>query len=216
MNTISRLIEHFSKFPGIGPRQSRRFVYFLLTRSNGFLEELAKLILELRNAVVMCASCKRFFTPERGAVACAICRDDSRDRSLLMVVEKDVDLENVERSKTFRGSYFVLGGTVPILEKNPESHVRIRDLKKLVEERYAHAPSTDRQGLTEIILAFSLNADGENTARYVAEEIAPAAAKCGARVTHLGRGLSTGSELEYLDPETLRSALLNRIQSTVE
>ncbi len=208
MNTISRLIEHFSKFPGIGPRQSRRFVYFLLTRSNGFLEDLAKLLLDLRNAVSVCSSCKRFFTTEKGsATACAICRDESRDRSLLMVVEKDVDLENVERSKTFRGTYFVLGGSVPILEKNPESRVRIKDLRKLVEESCAH-------GLTEVILAFSANADGENTARYVAEEIAPAAAKCGARVTTLGRGLSTGSELEYLDSETLKSALANRTGSS--
>jgi recombination protein RecR len=126
-----------------------------------------------------------------------------------MVVEKDVDLENVERSKTFKGTYFVLGGSVPILEKNPEARVRIKDLKNRIEERGA-------QGLTEIILAFSLNPDGENTARYIAEEISAAAAKCGARVTMLGRGLSTGSELEYLDPETLKSALQNRIQNTIE
>lgn len=206
MNTISRLIEYFSKFPGIGPRQSRRFVYFLLTRSNGFLEEFAKLLLDLRKAISVCVSCRRFFSPEKGgATECAICRDESRDRSLLMVVEKDVDLENVERSKTFRGTYFVLGGSVPILEKNPESRVRIKDLKKTVEAHCA-------RGLTEIILAFSANADGENTARYVAEEIAPATMKCGARVTTLGRGLSTGSELEYLDPETLKSALQNRTQ----
>ena len=206
MNTISRLIEYFSKFPGIGPRQSRRFVYFLLTRSNGFLEEFAKLLLDLRKAISVCVSCRRFFSPEKGgATECTICRDESRDRSLLMVVEKDVDLENVERSKTFRGTYFVLGGSVPILEKNPEARVRIKDLKNRIEGRGA-------QGLTEIILAFSLNPDGENTARYIAEEISSAAAKCGARVTTLGRGLSTGSELEYLDPETLKSALANRTQ----
>lgn len=210
MNTISRLIELFSKFPGIGPRQSRRFVYFLLTRSNGFLEELAKLLLNLRKAVAVCVSCRRFFTLEKGGAAtCSLCRDESRDRSLLMVVEKDVDLENIERSKTFGGTYFVLGGSVPILEKDPEARVRIKDLKKLVEERCT-------QGLSEIILAFSLNPDGENTARYVSEEITPAAAKCGARITMLGRGLSTGSELEYLDSETLKNALEHRVQNVVE
>lgn len=204
MDTLEKLVEHFRKFPGIGPRQARRFVYFLLTRENGFLDELARLFKELKNAVALCPSCFRFFVPERAAAAlCPRCADPARDPSLLMVVEKDVDAENVERSGAFTGHYFILGGNLPILEKNPEKRIRSRELIKIAEARA-------KKGLREIVIATSLTPDGEHTAEYLMGMLSPLARARGITLTTLGRGLSTGSELEYSDPETIKSALKNR------
>src|SRR3989338_6015022 len=111
MNAIEKLVEHFSKFPGVGSRQARRFVYFLLGRSNGFMEELAGGILELKKHIKVCQSCWRFFPSDFSGPLCLICSDSERDNGSLMVLERDVDLENVEKSGVFRGKYFVLGGS---------------------------------------------------------------------------------------------------------
>lgn len=204
-DALAKLAELFARFPGIGPRQSRRFVYFLLAAPRGTRETLARLVLELGKAVAACAECGRYFAPgaSRGA-RCAICADPSRDRSILMLVEKDIDLENIERSRAWSGAYFVLGGTVPLLEKNPAARIRSRELSTLVEARGKAGE------LREIVLALSLTAEGENTAEHLAELLAPYAEKYRLTLSALGRGLSTGSELEYADPDTIRNALKNR------
>ena len=101
MNVIENLIEQFSKFPGVGPRQARRFVYFLLGRSNGFMEDLARNILELKKHINICQSCFRFFPSDFGSGLCTICSDENRDKNTLMIVERDVDLENVEKNHVF-------------------------------------------------------------------------------------------------------------------
>jgi recombination protein RecR len=205
MNTIQKLTEHFSKLPGIGPRQSKRFVYYLLRRDNKFIEELAELLLELKKEVMVCALCNRFFAMNSsGQKMCNICADQNRDTHMLMVVAKDIDLENVERSGVYNGLYYILGGTVAILEKNPDQKVRIKELIKTVEER------SKKTGLKEIILAFSVNPEGENTMHYISEIISPLALKYSLKISALGRGLSTGTELEYPDAETIKNAFKNR------
>ena len=157
MNTINKLTEIFSKFPGIGPRQSKRFVYFLLTRNNGSLEELSKLILELKKEVTVCESCQRFFPKTSQSKICDVCTDKNRENGMLMVVERDADFENIEKSGAFGGKYFILGGKVPILEKNPEQKIRVTELKERVQDK----------NLKEIVLALSVSPDGENTEKYV-------------------------------------------------
>lgn len=204
MNSIDRLTEKFRDFPGIGPRQSKRFVYFLLSRNRSYLEELSKLILEVKKEVHVCSSCFRFFAKNGAGALCSICADSNRDHASLLLVEKDVDLENVEKNKIYTGRYFVLGGTIPILEKNPEERVRLRELQKKVKEE------ASQNGLKEIIIAFSLNAEGEHTAFVTESALRPLAEEYKLTLSHLGRGLSTGSEVEYLDGETLKSAIKNR------
>jgi recombination protein RecR len=103
----------------------------------------------------------------------------------------------------YDGYYFVLGGTVPLLDTQDTKKLRGGALKQLVEMR-------GPLGLREIILGFSVNPDGENTARYVEILLKDAIAAYKLKVSHLGRGLSTGSELEYADPETIKNALKNR------
>ena len=136
MDSIKKLTEMFREFPGIGPRQAKRFAFYLLTRPNGYLNDFADTVKNLKQEIRLCSSCFRFF-PEDSARSslCLVCRNTERDRSSLLVVSKDVDFETVERSHSFNGLYFILGGTVPILDKDPENRIRAKDLRNTVEKR---------------------------------------------------------------------------------
>lgn len=196
MNRIQQLIESFGRFPGIGPRQAKRFVFFLLTQPKSFHTELANLLRDLDKDITRCSKCHRYFTASQGESICSICVGKNRNANLLMVVEKDVDLDNIERSGVYDGLYFVLGGTVPILDEEPHKRIRSKELRKYVDDSF----------FDEIILAMSANPDGDYTAEYVRKLLKD----CGAKISLLGRGLSTGSELEYSDQETIKNAFENR------
>ena len=204
MDSINKLTELFKEFPGIGPRQAKRFVYYLLTRHGDYLDHLSKHISELKREIKVCGGCHRFF-PNNSADSrlCSICRDGSRDGSCLMIVARDIDYEAIEKSHSYNGYYLILGGTVPILEKEPEKKIRIKELTAAAAKRAA-------AGLKEIIIATSLNPEGENTADFVTKLVLPTAKKFDIKISCLGRGLSTGTELEYSDSDTIKNALKNR------
>ncbi len=207
MDEVSKLIELFKEFPGIGPRQAKRFVYFLLNRNPAYANDLAGLIKEVRSTVHSCDTCFRFF-PNTTAKTCPTCRDKNRDGKLLMIVSHDVDFENIEKTHFYNGYYFILGGTVPILEKNPEKRIRQKELIDRIEKKI-------KDGLSEIIMALNYNPEGENTLSYLQQILKPIAfsAKASAsqvKISTLGRGLSTGTELEYSDSDTIKNALKNR------
>ncbi|TAL49077.1 recombination protein RecR [Patescibacteria group bacterium] len=205
MSALEELERLFREFPGIGPRQAKRFVYFLLTRNGDFLSSLSENIKKLRREVILCNLCFRYFpTGLKKTHLCSICSAENRDHGTLLVVARDSDLETVEKSGVYRGLYFVLGGTLPILEKEPGGEIRIHELMSRLEK--------DGEGkkLKEIIFALNVNPEGENTADYIREKIEPLSKKYGIKISLLGRGLSTGLELEYSDPETLKYALKNR------
>ncbi|OHA91736.1 MAG: recombination protein RecR [Candidatus Zambryskibacteria bacterium RIFCSPHIGHO2_01_FULL_46_30] len=200
MNSIEKLSEIFARFPGIGPRQAKRFVYFLLSRNGDYPSELTRAIQSLKKEIIQCGECMRFFVyPEhgRGARVCSICADEARDNSMLMIVPRDIDLEAVERSGSYNGHYFILGGVVPILEKEPEKRIRIKELESRIKKD---------KNIKEIILAMNANLDGENTAEFIKQKYQGLPLI----FSTLGRGLSTGAELEYADPETLKNAFLHR------
>lgn len=200
MNALNKLAELFGKFPGIGPRQARRFVYYLLQSSPTFRKELSALIHDLAGEVRQCALCYRYYTKNGGSDRhCGTCADDTRDRLSLMVVEKDVDIDAIERSGSYRGLYLVLGGVIPVLESKRD-RARTKELARAVETRKP----------AEVILALSLTTDGEHTTEQLRELLHPLVEKGGIKISVLGRGLSTGSELEYADPETIKQALGNR------
>lgn len=220
MDSINKLIELFREFPGIGPRQAKRFVYFLLTKDVGYTNEMARLITDLRNKIHTCDSCFRFYALNssnagvgRSATAdlakdnsniCQTCRDTTRDKNSLMIVSRDVDFENIEKTKAFLGYYFILGGNVPVLEKNPETKIRERQLLSRIEQRLA-------EGLSEVIIALDYNPEGEHTREHVERTLRNNPLFANLKITHLGRGLSTGSELEYTDSDTIKNALRSRI-----
>ncbi|MEI8123801.1 MAG: toprim domain-containing protein [bacterium] len=206
MNSIERLTKLFAEFPGIGPKQARRFVYFLITRSGGYIEELKKEIKELRDEIEMCSDCKRYFVKngDQAVKTCVVCSDTSRDQSSLIIVGRDIDFENIEKSHSFNGKYFILGGLVPILDKNPETKIRLTELYN----------SIDKNGKTgvlkEIILALDANSEGEYTGELIKSHLSPLVLKYNIKISEFGRGLSTGTELEYSDVETIKNALKNR------
>ncbi len=206
MDHLNRLHDLFKQFPGIGPRQAKRFVYFLLGTNDAFRAALANEIVELASRVSVCEHCSRYFE-RKSAVSnlCSVCRDEHRDHESLMIVAKDVDLDAVEKSKVYHGYYFVLGNSLSLVEKDPESKIRVRELASAIGRR-------SKEGLKEVILALSLNSEGEHTREYVESYIAPLIKAHGLKVTILGRGLSTGTELEYSDSETIKNALISRKQ----
>ncbi len=200
MDTFNKLTDLFRQFPGIGPRQAKRFVYFLLSREPSFLEELTDHISTLKRDIVQCTECYRFFAKRTSAPLCPICSDKSRATGELMVVAKDTDLEAMEKSKTYEGKYFVLGGTIALIEKKNGDVLRIKELISRVEKEVKAGT------VKEVILALSANPDGEHTADELRTLLTP----YNVAISTLGRGLSTGSELEYADAKTLKNALKNR------
>jgi len=214
--SFHRLSDLFMHFPGIGARQARRFVYHLLALSPAERAELARLITDLGRDIAQCSACQRYFirhhkigsrtssAPEvRLHDLCDLCSDEDRDTTQLLLIEKDADLENVRKTGAYRGHYFVLGGSIPILEKNPELRIRGALLLARVE-------ALAREGLSETILALSATPQGDHTGEYLRLLLEPLAKKHRIQITALGRGLSTGTELEYSDDETIQEALKHR------
>lgn len=201
MDTIDKLTEIFKEFPGIGERQARRFVYFLMSRNGDYANNLVKLIGDLKKEISQCTDCFRFFISNNSKI-CDICDEGHSDSSTLMIIEKDSDLESVRKSKIYQGKYFILGGLVPIVEKTTKSRVRIEELKKRITK--------DKNKIKEIILAFSLSPQGEHTDFYVRSQLKEIAEPNNIKISSLGKGLSTGTELEYSDNDTLKNALKNR------
>jgi recombination protein RecR len=205
MDPINQLIEHFSKFPGIGPRQAKRFVYFLLAKNHEFREDFSLALIRLSEEITQCISCFRYFQKVQEKNGnCPICSDTSRDNSKLLVVEKDVDFENIQKMGIWDGQYFILGGSLPILEKEPTKKIRSKELFYTIQERAKNG------ALEEIVLAMSATAEGENTLAYLDTILPPLAEKYNLKITTLGRGLSSGTELEYSDSDTMRNAITNR------
>ena len=232
MDAMRKLEEIFARFPGIGPRQARRFVYHLLNKQPSAIKEFVQLIEEIKKQSAECSRCHRYFLHNEQGISsinssssdfCSICVDPMRDRSLLMVVARDSDFESVEKSGAYKGLYFILGGTVPVLDKEPEKRIRLKALLERVDQEIRSAGSVDSR-LREIILSLNTTSDGEHTTDIVKEAIDMLLAGKSLRggdtsgkslchpiaTTILGRGLSTGAELEYVDGETIVNALKNR------
>ncbi len=209
MDSLHHLEELFAKFPGIGPRQAKRFVYYLLNKSPSYIKEFIQLIEEVKKSTDECAQCHRIFVSNsnqksKTALVCSICADSSRDTSTLMIVARDSDFETVEKSGAYKGLYFILGGTVPVLDKEPDKRIRLKQLLEEVSEKGSK--------LKEIILSLNATPDGEHTATIVKDALQrlDIAKRNFVAFTVLGRGLSTGAELEYVDSETIKNALQNR------
>lgn len=201
MDPIEKLSEEFTKFPGIGPRQARRFAYYVLSQSKENHETLVTAMSVLRKDVAQCPTCFVYFTRRNNEPECRECRDTSRNKTTLLVVEKDIDLQTVEKSRVYDGYYFVLGGMVPLHDQTPSSKVRIQELVKRVRKML-------ESGLKEVVIALAATQEGDHTYSYiqaVLKQVAPDLS-----VSILGRGLSTGTEIEYADPNTLSQAFSNR------
>jgi recombination protein RecR len=201
---IEKLTEYFRTLPGIGPRQASRFAYFIINKNSQFASEFSNALLNAKKEVLQCGKCKRFYSKDTlgtTSTLCKTCNDDSRNGSTLLIVEKDIDIDNIESAGIYNGRYFVLGGVIPVLEKEPGKFIRTQALL---------AVAKSMKDLKEVILALSVNPDADNTVTHVKNTMSGLTKEKNITFTLLGRGLSTGAELEYSDSDTLRSAFENR------
>lgn len=189
---LARLIELMSRLPGLGPRSARRAVLQLLKRRDSLMVPLADALAEAARTLVTCRTCGSFDTTN----PCAVCASSGRDDTLLCVVEDVGALWALERAGVFRGRYHVLGGVMSALDGVGPDDLNLASLLLRVE---ADAPG-------EVILALSATVDGQTTAHYIAERLAPFQLK----VTRLAQGVPIGGELDHLDEGTLFAALSSR------
>ena len=192
--SIQKLINLFSKFPTVGPRTASRFVFYLIKLPKEQFEELSSTIENIKKNIKVCSLCFNPFENSQETL-CSICKNDSRDKELLCVVEKEGDLESIEKTKKYNGLYFILGGIIN-LKRNNKEKIRIEELKNRIKN----------SEFKEVIIAINPTTEGEITRLLLERELKPFNIK----ITHLGRGLPMGSELEYADQETLSSAFEGR------
>jgi recombination protein RecR len=189
---LARLIDELGKLPGVGPKTAQRLAYYLLRAPGDDARALAEAIRAVKEELRYCSVCFNIAESD----PCGVCGADDRDSSTVCVVEEPLDVLAIERTGGYRGLYHVLHGAI-----SPVNGVRPDDLKI--------APLVQRVrngGIGEVILATNPNLEGEATAMYIAQLLAPV----GARVTRLARGLPVGGDLEYADEVTLSRALEGR------
>ncbi|TVQ37676.1 MAG: recombination protein RecR [Geminicoccaceae bacterium] len=191
---LDQLVRQLARLPGLGPRSARRAALHLLKKPEAHLRPLAEALSRVAREVVACGICGNLDTQS----PCGICRDGQRDGRSICVVEEVDDLWAMERGRSFRGRYHVLGGTLRAIDGITPESLRIPDLVRRIE--------TADPRIEEVILALGVTVDGQTTAHYLAERLAP----LGVTVTRLGHGVPLGGQLGYLDDGTIDAALRSR------
>jgi recombination protein RecR len=193
---VQRLIDEFSRLPGIGPKSASRLTFFLLRAQVEHVNSLGEALLALKNETQFCSICYNITGTESDP--CPICADEERDESLLCVVEEPLDMVAIEGARLFLGRYHVLHGVISPVDGIGPEQLKIRELLERV--------STGQ--VTEVILATNANLAGEATAMYLSQQLAAYELL----ITRLARGLPVGGDLEYADEVTLARALEGRAQ----
>lgn len=207
---IRRLIELFQKFPGIGPRQAARFAFFILGQDPQYVAELSEALRNVSETVAFCSQCYRSTDKTAESpreVRCAFCANARRNPRLIAVIEKEADMENVEKSGLFDGLYHVLGGVISPLDADSPKRLHLRALY----ERVRSLAESDSATPCEVVLATNSTTEGDTTALYIERIFEPLVKQFpNLKISRLGRGLSLGAELEYADEVTIRNAFENR------
>jgi len=189
---VTQLVEAFSRLPGIGPKTASRLTYYLLRAPDELSQTLAAAIGDLKAKTRTCSICYNITEED----PCAICRDEAREQTTLVVVEEPLDVLAVERTGAYQGRYHVLHGAISPVEGIGPEDLKIRELVARVQAG----------GVLEVIIATNPGMEGDATAMYLQRQLAPT----GVKVTRLARGLPTGGDLEYVDSVTLLRALQGR------
>jgi recombination protein RecR len=193
--SIKKLIEEFSKLPGVGPRAAARIVFYLIKKDAASSSRLAAAIIDLKKEVKTCRLCFNVYESEKEI--CAICADPKRNKDVLCVVASETDLASIEKLKTYRGLYFVLGGLRSGFKSSQDRFLRTAELSKTIGANKA---------LREVILALNPTSEGQSTIIFLEGLLKP----CGVKISRLALGIPFGGELEYADEDTLNSALEGR------
>lgn len=189
---VTRLIDAFSRLPGVGPKTASRLTYYLLRAPDELSMTLSEALRDLKAETRFCSVCHNITVSD----PCGICADDRRDHTMIAVVEEPLDVLAVERTGSYTGLYHVLHGVISPVNGIGPDDLRIRELVQRVE----------RGGPVEIIIATNPGLEGDATAMYIQRELVGK----GVKVTRLARGLPVGGDLEYVDAVTLTRALQGR------
>lgn len=190
---IQRLIDEFMKLPGIGPKTSERFVFFLLKQPKQSLLSFSAAIQNLANSITNCDVCHCVSQTN----PCLICADPKRNGSQVCVIAETHDITNLEKTNQFTGYYHVLNGVIDPLHGITPDKLTIDHLLKKVQQQ---------PEIKEVILALNPDIEGETTMAYLKKILSP----FNINITRLAQGLPTGADLEYADPNTLTKAMNNR------
>lgn len=194
--SVTKLVDEFSRLPGIGPKTASRLTFYLLRHSSEQALALAEALRELHEKVRFCSQC--FNIAENDP--CTICSDEHRDRSTICVVEEPLDVLAIEKTRDYHGLYHVLHGHIAPTEGIGPEDLKIAELVERIR--------LSESGIKEIIIATNPNLEGEATATYIARQLQGQDKTF--KVTRLARGLPMGGDLEFADEVTLSRALSGR------
>lgn len=191
---IAKLIDSFSKLPGIGMKTATRLAFYTLAMSDEDVNDFAKNLLSAKRELTYCTVCGNLTDDD----PCGICQDEGRDRSVILVVEESKDVSAMEKIQEYRGLYHVLHGLISPMNGVGPDDINLKGLiSRLMDGQ-----------VEEVIIATNATADGEATSMYSSRVLKPA----GIKVTRLARGLAVGSDIEYADELTLVKAIENRTE----
>ncbi|MBN1964222.1 MAG: recombination protein RecR, partial [Anaerolineae bacterium] len=171
---VTRLIDAFSRLPGVGPKTASRLTYFLLRAPDEITESLATALLEMKQNTRFCSSCWNITEED----PCAICSDSTRERQSIAVVEEPLDVLAIERTGSYKGLYHVLHGAISPRDGIGPDQLKVRELLQRVNQ----------DAVLEVIIATNPGLEGDATAMYIKQQLDP----LGVKVTRLARGLPTG------------------------
>ncbi|HGC9369304.1 TPA: recombination mediator RecR [Streptococcus agalactiae] len=191
---IAKLIDSFSKLPGIGTKTATRLAFYTIGMSDEDVNEFAKNLLAAKRELTYCSVCGNLTDDD----PCLICTDKTRDQSVILVVEDSKDVSAMEKIQEYNGLYHVLHGLISPMNGISPDDINLKSLIiRLMDGQ-----------VTEVIVATNATADGEATSMYISRVLKPA----GIKVTRLARGLAVGSDIEYADEVTLLRAIENRTE----
>ena len=189
---ISKLIDSFTKLPGIGPKTAVRLAFFVIDMNDDDVVDFAKALVSAKRELTHCSICGHITDQE----TCSVCQDHTRDESIICVVEDSQDVIAMEKMKEFNGKYHVLHGSISPMDGIGPEDINVPNLIKRLKEN----------DVKEIILATNPNIEGEATAMYISRLVKPS----GIKATRIAHGLPVGGDLEYADEVTLAKSLEGR------
>jgi recombination protein RecR len=194
---VARLIDEFKRLPGIGQKSAQRLAFYILRRPQAEVDSFIESLREVKEKIVFCSVCNNLTDVD----PCLYCSNTKRDRSVICIVEEPYNLVAVEKTRSYRGLYHILHGSLsPIRGIGPDELMLANLFPRLMPEK------NDSVEVKEVIVATNPTTEGEATSNYIARLIKP----LGVRVTRIAMGMPVGSDLEYVDEVTMDKALANR------
>jgi recombination protein RecR len=195
--SVTKLIDEFKRLPGIGHKTAQRLAFYIMRVPEAEVERFVEALLEVKRRIIFCSVCNNLTDVD----PCRFCANPSRDRSIICIVEEPYNLVAVEKTRSYKGLYHVLHGSLsPIRGLGPDDLHLANLLPRLKPE------NNEGVEVREVILATNPNTEGEATANYISRLLKP----LGARITRIAMGMPVGSDLEYVDEVTMDKALANR------